>query len=85
MTNQEAVGLAREMNISVADLMAMVTATANSIEQDKVTVDQVTQDLVEAYIPVAAKKIETFTAEMMTNEKAHNQFCLDVLGHLKNK
>jgi hypothetical protein len=85
MSNQNAINLAAEMNVSLADLMALVTATANSIEHDKVAAEQVSQDLVEAYIPVAVKKIETFTAEMMTNEAAHNQFCVDVFNQLKSR
>ena len=44
MSNQNAINLAAEMNVSLADLMALVTATANSIEHDKVAVEQVSRD-----------------------------------------
>jgi len=85
MSNQNAINLAAEMNVSLADLMALVTATVNSIEHDKVAVKQVSRDLVEAYIPVAVMYLASLKAEIMTNEAAHNQFCLDVFSQLKSR
>lgn len=66
--------LADDMDVSVTDLMCLANSVANSLQQDKVTIEQVEGlsendkvDLVRAYACHAQRKIQQFHSAYLTN------------------
>lgn len=66
--------LANEMGVSITDLMCLAKSVANSLEQDKVGVEQMEKmsendkvDLVEAYVCHANRKFKQFHTAYLTN------------------
>ena len=80
MTNAQT--LANEMNVSLADLMCLAGSVANSIKQDDVALDQVSTEVVTAYIPHAVKKFDTFATKYLTNPDARETFQRKVLSEV---
>jgi 2-polyprenyl-6-methoxyphenol hydroxylase-like FAD-dependent oxidoreductase len=79
-----ALELAQSMNVSVSDVMALAQSVANSIELDNVKPDQVSTELVEAYVPHAVKKFNSFHSTYLTNPEARLTFQSNILADLTN-
>jgi galactose-1-phosphate uridylyltransferase len=78
--------LAETLNVSETDLMCLAQSVANSIEKDGAAdvalqnQDTFGVEIVKAYIPVAAKKYDTFVSTYLTNPDAANSFKQSVLS-----
>jgi len=72
--------LAKELNVSVADLKCLLTSVINSLHQDNMVekfysaTEEERIEICEAYVITAVKKMETFVSTYITNPVARKQF-----------
>jgi hypothetical protein len=75
----EAQILADSMGVSLADFMCLANSVLLSINADKVEIRQVSTELVEAYIPVAVRKFDSFVAAYLTRSDVRSAVQIEVL------
>lgn len=73
--------LAKEMNVSTADLMSLVNSVCNSMKQDKIVdaflnemSEELQNDCCIAYAQHAVKKFQSFQTAYMTNPQLKKDF-----------
>lgn len=75
--------LAKSMNVSVTDVMALAQSVANSMIKDGLSAEHANTDTVTAYIPHAVKKFEQFQSKYLTNPEARTAFCVSTFNDIK--
>lgn len=76
--------LARSMNVSESDVMALAQSVANSMINDGLSADHANNaEVVEAYVIHANKKMQSFVNKYLTNDDAKKGLQLSVLSDLK--
>lgn len=77
--------LAKEMNVSAADVKCFAQSVANSMISDKLTQEHAKQvDLVTAYAGHAIRKFKQFQTKVLTNPEAKKALISKVYIDVKN-
>ncbi len=80
--------LAKEMNVSVNDLMCLARGVVNSIEKDNIKDNFLSEtkenraEIATAYAVHECKKFDKFATTYLTNKEARNEFNKQILFSL---